>query len=272
MDTRLRPSCSLLVLLSFACAPPASPVDEVGAGAQPRQEAPIAGYHYLTFVTGGARPDDELPMIVGLHYSSARPEAIVADFDQIDFPARIILPRGRYPRRQGYSWFPSSYGELGAADQGKLTFQVKDELSVFIDAATKKYPTAGKPVLAGTSYGGDLSYLIAIHHPDQVSAAFPVAARFPTGWMPGTNACRPNCPLVYAMHGDKDETVPIDGGRRAAERLVGMGYRVEFHEYKDVAHDFSTRMKSDFTENVRNVLNRELGTHEVSGPGGPTSR
>ena len=256
MDIRLRASCSLLVFLSFACASTASPVHEVGAGAQPRQEASIAGYSYLTFVTGGAKPGDELPMIVGLHYSSARPETIVADFDQIDFPARIILPRGKHPRRQGYSWFPSSYGELSAADQEKVTFQIKDELSAFLGSVTKTYPTTGKPVLAGTSYGGDLSYLIAIHHPDQVSAAFPVAARFPTEWMPETNACAPNCPLVYAMHGDKDETVPIDGGRRAAKRLVGMGYRVEFHEYKDVAHDFSAQMKADFTENVRTVLER----------------
>ena len=46
--------------------------------------------------------------------------------------------------------------------------------------------------------------------------------------------------------------------RRAAKRLVGMGYRVELHEYEDVAHDFSAQMKADFTENVRTVLEREL--------------
>ncbi|MDC3962385.1 dienelactone hydrolase family protein [Polyangium jinanense] len=245
----LRALCCCLALASFACAsrPRASPTPA-------RAEGTLAGYHYLTFVTGGARSTDALPLIVGLHYSSATPETIRADFDQIDIPARIVLPRGKYPRRSGYSWFPSSYGELAADKQAKLTFEVKDEVLAFVEAAAHHDPTTGKPVLVGTSYGGDLSYLIAIHHPDRVAAVFPIAARFPAEWLPATSTCRPSCPLVYAMHGEKDAVVPIDGARRAAQQLTELGHRVELHEYAGIAHDFSAQMKSDFTAQLRAVL------------------
>lgn len=244
----------LLVLLLCACASRPSGERAAVAAAQPRATAAIAGFEILTFVTGGAKPGDPLPMIIGLHYSSATPETIVADFDQIEVPARIVLPRGRFPRPEGYSWFPSNYGELSIADQAPLAFQAKDQLINLIDAVTKSYPTVGKPALVGTSYGGDLSYLIALHHPDRVVAAFPVAARLPAEWIPATNTCRPTCPLVYAMYGDKDPIVPIDGGRRAAKQLVDMGFRVELHEYAGVGHDFTAQMKADFTANVTAAL------------------
>jgi predicted esterase len=96
--------------------------------------------------------------------------------------------------------------------------------------------------------------LLAIHHPEQVAAVFPVAARFPVEWMPTACTCKPDCPLVHAMHGARDQVVAIDGGRRAAIRLVELGYHVELHEYAEVAHDFSAQMKADFTANVRRVL------------------
>jgi phospholipase/carboxylesterase len=243
-----------LALLACACASSARPADTRGAGAS----ASLAGYEYVTLVTAGAKPEGRLPMIVGLHYSSASPEVIVPFFDQIDFPARVLLPRGKYPRDHGSSWFPSSYGELAPAEQVKLTFQIRDELSAFLDAATQRHPTAGKPAIMGASYGGDLSYLIATHHPSQVSAAFPVAARFPAEWLPATNTCQPSCPPIHAMHGDKDAIVPIDGGRLAAKQLTELGFPVELHEYKDVPHDFTDQMKADFTRAVRAVLEREV--------------
>lgn len=73
----------ILVLLAFALPATAS---------EPR-EANDAGFRYLVFETAGAKPDAALPMIVGLHYSSARPEVMIEYFDQIDFPARSYFRR-----------------------------------------------------------------------------------------------------------------------------------------------------------------------------------
>lgn len=245
----LRAMCVCLALASFACASGPRP-----SSSPARTEGTLAGYDYLTFVTGDAKAADALPLIIGLHYSGATPETILADFDQIDIPARIVLPRGKYPRPSGASWFPKGYGELAASEQARLAFEAKDEVLAFIEAVAQHYPTTGRPILTGTSYGGDLSYLIAVHHPERVAAAFPVAARFPAEWLPSASTCGPSCPLIYAMHGDQDAIVPVDGGRRAAQQLAALGYRVELHEYAGIAHDFSAQMKADLTAQVRAVL------------------
>ena len=187
------------------------------AASEPR-EAHDAGFRYLVFETASAKPDAALPMIVGLHYSSAKPEAMLEYFDQIDFPARIVLPQGAYTRRDGYSWFPTDYAQLGAAQQDDAAFDAERKLSAFVDAAAAKYATRGKPVVMGISYGGDLAFLLAVRHPDKVRASFPVAARFLPAWMPKTNTCKPRCPPIYAMHGDADTTVPMAPTQQAADR------------------------------------------------------
>jgi len=122
-----------------------------------------------------------------------------------------------------------------------VTFDVLREVSASVDSVSTAYPTRGKAVIVGTSYGGDLSFLLAIHHPEQVLAAFPVAARFLPAWMPEAGRCQPGCPLVFVMHGDEDRTVPMAPTRRSADRLAGMGLRVEFHSYAGAAHSRGTR-------------------------------
>lgn len=223
------------------------------AASEPR-EANDAGFRYLVFETAGAKPDAVLPMIVGLHYSSANPEAMLEYFDGIDFPVRIVLPQGEYPRRGGYSWFASDYADLNAAEQKKTTFAVEEKLSDFVGSATARYRTRGKPIAMGISYGGDLSFLLAIRHPEQFRAAFPVAARFLPSWMPASNRCKPNCPPIRAMHGDADTTVPMAPTQNAVQQLVKMGYDVRLTPYSGVTHDFDARMESDLGQQVKALL------------------
>lgn len=254
-DSRVKNLSSrfLVVLLLAATGFVVQSAELADAKRQP-QEASMAGFRYLVFETGDAKPGQSLPLIVGLHYSSAKPETMLADFDQIDFPARIVLPQGTYPRRDGYSWFPPEYAKLAQAEQDAATLRVEAALSSFVDATIAKYPTQGKPVVMGISYGGDLTFLLAVRHPDQVQAAFPVAARFLTTWMPNRNPCKPDCPPIHAMHGEEDTTVPMAPTRQASERLRALGFNVELHPYPGVAHDFDARMKQDFTAKVRALL------------------
>lgn len=242
------------LLLLPATASAAGPV-ALAADATPRpRDAALAGFRYLVFETGQARPGQLLPLIVGLHYSSAKPEAMLAYFDQIEFPARILLPQGVHPRRAGYSWFPTDYAQLPAAEQTAATLRTDATLLAFIDAAIEKYPTRGKPVVMGISYGGDLAFLLAIRHPERFQAAFPVAARFLPAWMPTDNRCKPHCPPILAMHGDQDATVPMAPTREATRRLGAMGFNVELQPYPGVAHDFDARMQRDFSAKARRLL------------------
>lgn len=220
--------------------------------AAPR-EGSDAGFRYLVFETAGAEPDAELPMIVGLHYSGARPETMLEYFDGIDFPVRIVLPQGEHRRRDGYTWFARDPA-LDEATQRKTTFGTVDKLSAFVASAVAQYPTRGKPVVMGVSYGGDLSFLLALRHPAQFRAAFPVAARLLPSWMPASNTCKPGCPPIRALHGDRDETVPMAPTRAAVARLKAMGFDAELTPYAGVAHDFDARMQRDFARQAKGLL------------------
>ena len=254
--TPTRLALSFLFLASLL-VPTAAPAKEPRAAADAKpltRDASLAGFRYLVFETGHAKPGQSLPLIVGLHYSSAQPETMLGYFDSIDFPARVVLPQGAYPRRGGYSWFPSDYAQRSAAEQTAVTLRAEQTLSDFVAAAAAKYPTRGKPVVMGISYGGDLAFLLAIRHPNQFRASFPVAARFLPAWMPDRNRCQPHCPPIRAMHGDRDKTVPMAPTLDATKRLREMGFDVELQPYAGGTHDFDARMQRDFSAKARDFL------------------
>lgn len=243
MGTRsLLPFVPLLIFFAFETV-----------AAEPR-DASLEGIRYLVFETAGADPTATLPMIVGLHYSSAKPETMLEYFDGIDFPARIVLPQGEYPRRDGYSWFPTEYAELSQAKQDAAAFDAEKKMAAFAKGVRALYPTRGKPAVMGISYGGDVSFLLAIRHPQLFSASFPVASRFLPAWVPKTNACKPHCPPIRAMHGDADTTVPMGPTRDAVARLRKMGFDVGMTPYAGVPHDFDPRMERDFAEQARKLF------------------
>ncbi len=232
-----------------------------GQGGRPAvRESNAAGFRFLVFETAGAAPGAALPMIVGLHYSGGTPEAMRAYFDAVDFPARIVLPQGAHPRRDGDSWFGPDYARLGEERQAAETFEVERELSAFIGSVVASYPTRGKPVVMGISYGGDLAFLLAVRHPDRLRAAFPVAARFLPAWMPASSPCRSaGCPPIRAMHGERDTTVPMAPTREAVDRLRRLGFDVALQAYPGVAHDFDARMQQDFIREAGRLLAPEPG-------------
>jgi phospholipase/carboxylesterase len=236
----------LLLALSFFAALPA-----IAASPMMARESYIAGFRYLVFETGGAGQDDALPIVIGLHYSSARPAAMTEYFDQVDFPARVVLPQGPYPRRGGYTWIPDTSDPNA---QSKAIFAVEESLSTFVAAVSSSHPTRGKPIVMGISYGGDLSLLLALRHPAQIRAAFPVAARLLPEWMPRANSCQPACPFIRAMHGDRDQTVPVGPTQRAITRLQRLGFDAEIKVYSGVAHDLDARQEADLVRALRRLL------------------
>jgi phospholipase/carboxylesterase len=239
----------LLLALSFFAALPV-----IAASPMEAREDHIAGLRYLVLETGSARQGDALPMVIGLHYSSARPEVMTEYFDQIDFPVRIVLPQGPYPRRGGYTWIPDTSDPNA---QSKAIFAVEESLSAFVTAVRDSHPTLGKPIVMGISYGGDLSLLLALRHPAQIRAAFPVAARLLPEWMPRVNSCQPACPFIHAMHGDRDQTVPVGPTQRAITRLQRLGFDAEIKVYPGVAHDLDARQERDLIRSLRRLLNQK---------------
>ena len=244
----------ILVVIALVISGALSPASGCAADRTPPRSAHEAGFDYLVFETAGAGPGQTLPTIIGLHYSGAKPQAMLDYFNRIDVPARIVLPQGEYSRREGYSWYPADYARLGGADQDAVTFATERKLAVFVERIGQRYPQRGKPVVLGISYGADLGFLLAIRHPGLVGAAFPVASRYLASWIPDASTCQPGCPPIRALHGTADTTVPMEPTREAVGRLQQLGFDVSFVPYSGVAHDFDARMQEDFTEQVSQLF------------------
>src|SRR5690606_22486193 len=106
----------------------------------------------------------------------------------------------------------------------------------------------------GVSYGGDLALLLALRHPGEVAAAFPVAARVLPEWIAGAGGCAPQCPPIHAMHGEADATVAVAPTAAGIERLAAMGLDAGIATYPGVGHDFDASMERDFARALERLL------------------
>src|SRR5262245_18427140 len=112
----------------------------------------------------------EPPLDVGLHGYGGRPESGAQLLD--DFPAavEIAVPRGFYVQDDGWAWFdwPPNLSH--------------DELAQRIaDADAKLWPELAalahgrRIVVVGFSQGAVMAYSLAVRHPAEVAAAFPIS-------------------------------------------------------------------------------------------------
>lgn len=251
MTRHRRASCAALLRalgMMLLLAVPAA------AWANPPRHAQAAELSYVVFETADAQPEDPLPLIVALHYSGAEPEDLLAAFASLRVPARVVLPRGPQARARGRSWFPSGYSDLEAAQQAPLTEASLAQLQQFVEQVRQAHPTRERTIITGVSYGGDLSLLLALRHPQDYAAAFPVAARWLPAWLPARRDCAATCPRIHALHGSIDTTVPMAPTAAGIAQLAAMGYDARLTAYPDTTHDFSAAMQRDLRAELEALL------------------
>lgn len=253
---------------------PASPEPEPTVQLVPDLELPeIAGVHYLEVVTGGAKANAELPMIVALHGNGAFPRlmayAMVSDpgtSDHVaaafDTPARWIFLRGTEPvYAPGQArWFSITAKQALASpvELAALSAQIaarSDQVAAAITALTAARPTIGKPIITGHSQGGILAYAVAVGHPALFAAAVPVSGWLPEPLWPKQPADATAQALkIIALHGAQDTVVSFEAATRSAEQLRALGYDIEARTFPAVHHELSpmlAELRALLTETIR---------------------
>ena len=206
---------ALLLAVTSAAAqemPPPAPAETPSTGIAPSGSAPTdtAPLEYIEAITAGADAESALPMIIVVHGLGDRPENFIRVFDAFPVAARIIAPRGPTQRSRGYSWFPVRLPVK--ADDAAMTEGIRASairLAALAQWLSQRRPTIGKPVITGFSQGGILSFAVALHHPDAIAAAVPVAGALP----PALSSAAPmppatHRPVIRALHGASDRVVP----------------------------------------------------------------
>ncbi len=216
------------------------------------------GVQYVELVTGGAKAENALPLIIAIHGLGDRPEdfsGLLRDFPE---PARVILPRALDDHEVGFSWFPI---RARSEDVEGLSAGIKraaDALAKHIKAIRAARPTVGRPIVTGFSQGGMLSFTLAAHHPDQVAAAYPVGGWLPPPLWPKTGPSSEGAnPPVVALHGDDDRALLIENTRESVARQRELGYDVELVEYPGIGHQITLEMRTKLWGMLKAAAARE---------------
>lgn len=191
----------------------------------------LAGLTYVTRYAGGAKPDQALPLVVFLHSRGAKPTGFTSFANRVKVPARVLFPGGPHVKSGRHSW--ATVGSQG--DQERLAADLKAstaQLADFISAAEQCYPTIGRPVVTGTSQGGNVAYAIASQYPGLVRGVVALA-----GWLPQSLWSSKMAP-TYAAHGKYDTTVPYQRTADMWEHLQGRGAPLETRTF-NVGHTTS---------------------------------
>ena len=215
----------------------------------------IGNFDYIESIVGDVESiDDELPLVVLLHGRGGRPSIPYAGMAG-DPPVRVFSPRA--PDRlgkNGFTWF-ATWSTSGQTELlARSIVGRADELAPAIQAYSRLRPTRGKPIVAGFSQGGILTYALVTRYPHLFAAAFPVAAWIPEANLPKRPKEGSTYPLIHAMHGTIDETVPFAEGRATVEALGRLGITVEFTAVAGVAHEVTPEMGQSVRGWIGNVL------------------
>jgi len=198
----------------------------------------LAGIDYLEIVTGGADSNARLPMIISLHGLGYDNTAHVKWLEELQVPARVILPNAFYTQsgnEKKRTWWTSySNSRLQEASA---------RLAQFVYLIQQCRPAAQKTVITGHSMGGYIALDFSTQFPELISASVPVAAtRSSALW-----DIEPGVP-VHAVHGKLDNS--FNSGASYYSAMSQRGLPV----YLTVVDNGAHRLASANAEAWRSVL------------------
>jgi len=210
----------------------------------------------VELVTGGARAEDALPLVVAVHGVGDTPQGLAALYRDFPAPARVVLPRGPDAYRGGASWFPLPW------DAGRTPFVegiagAADRLAELLETLPRERPTRGRPILTGFSQGGILTFAVATRRPDAVSAALPLAGWLPEELWPRSLPPGASALPIRALHGGDDGLLPPEPTRLLVSSLRATGFDAELRVYPGVGHTLTREMVRDYYSALGEAVRRE---------------
>lgn len=248
-------------------SPPATPRAEATSPALPEDQPEglrvAAGVHFIEVLTAGAQATEPLPLVVSIHGLGDRPERFAWLLGRLPVKARVVVPRGLDEYHGGYSWFPIRVWDPDPERLAQGIQKASDALARAIEVLQRRHPTRGKAVVTGFSQGGMLSFALALHHPELVQAAFPIAGWLPPKLVPTTGPAA-DAPPIVAFHGVDDDLLPIGPTRKVVGALDELGYDIEFREFDRVAHAVAPDIRKELVQRLTREL-RKLGSAAEAG-------
>jgi phospholipase/carboxylesterase len=213
---------------------------EVETGPSPR--ASVIWMHGL-----GADGSDFVPVVPEL----ALPPELPLRFVFPHAPLQPVTINGGDVMRAWYDVVDRS-GERGEVEQGVRESQRRIEALIARETARGVAP--GRIALAGFSQGGAMALQTGLRHPERLAGIAALSCFLPLPDRVAAEASPANRDIPILMtHGTLDPLIPIARGRRSRDRLVGLGYRVDWREYS-MPHSVCLEEIADVAAWLKKVL------------------
>ena len=190
----------------------------------------------------GPRPAGDAAVLVVIHGLGDRPAGIL--------PLVVGAP---IPAGNGWSWFSG-----GAALQDPDAFcaelrQAADALAADLVALDLSHGGSRPVGVTGFSQGGMLAWMLALHHPEHIDAALPLAGYLPRPCLP-TGPPPTSAPPVRAFHGEADDRLPVQNQRDAVTALRAQGWDATLQTYPGVKHHLNAEIQADLFSALSDLL------------------
>lgn len=131
-----------------------------------------------------------------------------------------------------------------------------EQIRRLIDREIDRGIPSSRIVLAGFSQGGAVSYQTALTYMQPLAGLLCMSTYFATRDTITPNSANKNLP-IFICHGSRDPMVPERLGLEAQERLIAMGYSVEYKSYP-VEHSVCPEEIADMSQWLQRVLPNQV--------------
>jgi len=211
----------------------------------------VEGVPYLERMRGGAASGDRVPMVVVLHPRDATPAGYASGMNGIG-RARLIVPQGAYDSPLGgYLWMPKGLkatvaNGLDAAERRQWE-DAHARLERFVRTLARCRPTAGEPIVTGSSQGAEMALVMATMSRRHVGGAVAV-----NGDMPAELWGR-MAPTVM-LNGTGDTTVLFATAQQHANDAIARGQPLRFESFPSSGHNLTNAQVQAWRDEVEAMV------------------
>ena len=137
--------------------------------------------------------------------------------------------------------------------------QSQRAIEALVERETQRGVAADRIVLAGFSQGGAMALQTGLRHPERLAGLLVLSSFLPLPDTLAAEASPANRDVsIFMAHGTHDPMIPLARARDSRDRLLALGYRVEWHEYP-MPHSLCVDEVADLSA----WLQRALGEPEL---------
>ena len=197
----------------------------------------------------GADGNDFVPIVSEMRL----PSSMAVRFIFPNAPSRPVTINGGYVMP---AWYDITELNIDRKIDTTQLIDAAEQIRRLIDREIDRGIPSNRIVLAGFSQGGAVSYQTALTYMQPLAGLLCMSTYFATRDIITPNSANKNLP-IFICHGSRDPMVPERLGLEARERLVAMGYSVEYKSYA-VEHSVCPEEIADMSQWLQRVLPNQV--------------